>query len=442
MIGAGPAGLTATKNLVHAGFHVDCYDSQHEVGGIWNFANDRSSIHESTRMISSKRLTEFSDFRMPREYPHYPGHRQAFEYLKSYAKHFNLYPYIQLGQSVESVRLTGRAGQADSTERGWIVRTNRQSEAIRYDGVVVANGHHSSPLWPEIPGLRGDTGSGERFAGEVIHARDYRSTEILRGRRVLVIGAGNSGCDLAVEAANYAKSASISMRRGYHFFPKYLFGAPLDRCGENMHRWKIKSVLNGSVYRWITKICLLVTIGKLESTGLPAPDHRLFESHPIVNSKMVDCVRNGKLKVRRDVRRLEGHRIEFTDGSEAEFDLVICATGYKPSFPFLDPAFGTSQLVLNMFDPSVEGLWFIGLIQPDGGIWQLADYQSQLLAKYLQRHQAEGHDNRWLDSLIGSGSSGSPRRDRARYLASPRHAFEVDYFEYRDRLKTLIRKLH
>ena len=174
VIGAGPAGLTATKNLLQAGFHVDCYDSQDEVGGIWNFANGRSSIHESTRMISSKRLTEFCDFRMPREYPHYPGHRQALQYLKSYASHFDLNPHLHLGQSVESVRPAERAGQEcgtvvpncsqpDIENQQWIVRTNRHSESKRYDGVVVANGHHSSPLWPKLPGLRSADESGSSF---------------------------------------------------------------------------------------------------------------------------------------------------------------------------------------------------------------------------------------------------------------------------------------
>ena len=127
VIGAGPAGLTATKNLLQSGFHVDCYDSQESVGGIWNFANGRSSIHESTRMISSKRLTEFCDFRMPREYPHYPGHRQALEYLKSYASHFKLGPHIHLGQSVESVRPAERAGQELSLIHISSPRDKRQS---------------------------------------------------------------------------------------------------------------------------------------------------------------------------------------------------------------------------------------------------------------------------------------------------------------------------
>ena len=436
IIGAGPAGLTAAKNFRQAGLQFDCFEAKQDVGGIWNSEEGQSSIHDATRMISSKRLTEFCGFRMPKNYPHYPNHQQVFSYLQQYAKAFELYPRIQFGSRVAAVR---RLDQSRETAQGrWSVRIDGEDQPKIYDGVVVANGHHWQPRWPQFV----DSDSG--FAGEVIHAREYQSSEMLRGRRVLIVGAGNSGCDIAVEAANYAESATISMRRGYHFFPKFLFGAPLDRCGETMHRWGIRNALGGSLYRLITRCCLRIAVGPPEKAGLPKPDHQIFKSHPIVNSRIVDCVRNRQLRVAADVRRLTSTGVEFSDGAKEDFDLIICATGYDTSFPFLnseDLAWPQQnpQLFLNVFDSDKEGLWFIGLIQPDGGIWQLADFQSQLLTLYLLSEQdADASKSIWFRKLTCEPLE--KRRDG--YLNSPRHRIEVDYFQYRDLLRKYIREFN
>jgi len=174
---------------------------------------------------------------------------------------------------------------------------------------------------------------------------------------------------------------------------------------------------------------------------MPKPDHRLFQSHPIVNSRILDCVRQGQLQVKPDVDRLAGDRVVFNDGSEVECDLIIYATGFKLSFPFLSPTVAPlsnlADLALNMFDPVDDGLWFVGLIQPTGGIWQLADYQSQLLAHFIQSERQGSNAAEWFRDLLKSQST---RRERRNYVPSTRHALEVDYFEYRDEMKRRIRQ--
>jgi hypothetical protein len=182
-------------------------------------------------------------------------------------------------------------------------------------------------------------------------------------------------------------------------------------------------------------------LGPAWRTGVPKPDHKLFESHPIINSQIHHHVGHGNLVLRPDVERFAGQRVRFVDGRVDEVDLVIYATGYRITIPFMDPRHlnwgdGAPRLFLNVFHPERDDLFVVGLIQPASGQWGLVDYQAQLVAAYLNG----------LDA-------GSPRASRFRelkqrhapdlssgaaYLPSPRHALEVEYYSYRRRLQKLI----
>ncbi len=424
VIGAGPAGLAACKNLQELAIPYDCFEREADIGGNWLFGSRHSSVNSATNMISSKRLTEFRGYRMPAEYPQYPSHRQALEYLRDYADAFGLYEHIRTNQSVSKVEPVGeswRVTTADDVQRS-------------YRGVLIANGHHWHPRWPAVPG---------EFSGQLIHAHDYKTPEILSGRRVLVIGAGNSGCDIAVEAAKYARHCCLSMRRGYHFLPKYLCGAPIDRCGENMHRWKVPLWL----YRKIADVLTYIAVGPLRRYGLPEPDHRLFESHPIINSQIFHFLAHEQMEVKPDVKSFSGSSVAFADGSQAEFDLIVCATGYNVHLPFCDRRIinwnnGKPELYLNVFHPRYDNLFVVGLIQPDGGIWQLADLQSQLIGWFvLAQTQAPA----LADWFRREKASNASLRTSIRYVDSPRHAIQVEYFRYRDilikNIETFARRL-
>jgi cation diffusion facilitator CzcD-associated flavoprotein CzcO len=243
---------------------------------------------------------------MPDDYPPYPSHAQALAYLRAYARQFGLYEHIEFGRMVTQVAPV-EGGEA------WEVSVAGEERPRRYRGVVIANGHHWDPLWPDYPG---------RFAGEVLHARQYKSAEQLRGRRVLVVGAGNSGCDIAVEAAQHAEAAFLSLRRGYHFLPKFLLGAPVDGGNAFLHRWHAPLWLR----RWITGWLVHIAQGPLERYGLPAPDHALFETHPIVNSQLLYWLGHGKIGVRPDVQELAGDRVRFIDGREEIWSSMRPAT--------------------------------------------------------------------------------------------------------------------
>ena len=423
IIGAGPAGLAAAKNFRQAGLAVQIFEREDDVGGNWYFGRPASSVCHATHMISSKRMSQFADFPMPKEYPPYPRHDQALAYLRNYAQHFGLYDVTRFQTSV--TRVERAAGDA---ERWQITLAN--GEVQEFAGVVIASGHHHDPLWPELAG---------EFHGQIIHAKDYKNPEQIRGRRVLVIGGGNSGCDLAVEAAAHGSAAFLSLRRGYHFLPKFLFGGPLDAGGELFQKWHVPVWLQQRITAGLVKIA----VGRPERYGLPKPMHRLFETHPIVHSQLLYSVGHGHVQVRPAVASLQGDQVRFVDGREEQIDIIICATGYKTTFPFLDESLlltaeGSPRLFLNAFHPLHDRLFVAGLIQPNGAIWPLVDWQARLMAAFLLAQETAPAKAAWFRQIKSRGPDdlgGGLHYDR-----SPRHRLEVEFFAYRERLKKLLRK--
>lgn len=420
VVGAGPSGLTALKNFRDRGLAVDGLERESDVGGVWNYGSGAGGVYASTYMISSKRQTQFLDFPMPDTFPPYPSHRQALEYLRSYASHHGLQESLQFGAEVTSI--VADAGQ-------WLVALKGETKPRRYRGVVIANGHHHVPLLPTIRG---------EFTGATIHSHEYRTPDILRGKRVLVIGAGNSGCDIAVEGAQHAAATFLSVRRGYHFLPKFLLGVPVDSADAWLHSWWIPLWLR----RWLTRWLVGIASGSPEKYGLPAPDHQLFETHPIVNSQLLYYLGHGAIGVRPEVQEFRGQKVVFTDGREEAIDLVVYATGYQIRFPFLaeqelDWAEGRPDLFLHAFSRRHDNLFVAGMIQPNGGLWQLADWQGRLMAAFAESQEKHPVNADWFRRVkkdsrpdISGGIS---------YVASPRHWLEVEYFAYRDLLQNLVR---
>ena len=420
IIGAGTSGLTVAKNFLQAQIPFDCLEREDEIGGNWNFGKPNSSIYDSTHLISSKQLTEYTDFPMPQEYPEFPNHRQVLEYLRAYAQNFGINEHIQFETSVDS--LTPR-------ENGWRVRLSSGEERL-YRGVVIANGHNWDPRLPEYAG---------EFSGTTVHSSEYKTPDILKDQRVLVVGGGNSGCDLAVESSLHAARAFVSWRRGYHLLPKFFKGKPIDQCGETLLKLRLPLWMRrlgaAMVIRWV--------LGPAELAGLPKPDHRLFESHPIINSRLHGQVAHGDLTVKPDIVEFDGTAVRFVDGTVEEVDVILFATGFKLSFPFIDQQYlnwqeGRPNLYLNVFHPDYDNLFFAGLIQPDSGQWGLVDYQAQLISKYLSQTKREKNTT----SIINARKRSSRQKShwRVGYLETPRHLLEVEHFSYRRQLQKLIQK--
>jgi hypothetical protein len=429
VIGAGPSGLTALKNLHACGIEAECLEREAEIGGNWCFGSPASCVLESTRLISSQRLTEYTDFPMPREWPAYPDHRRCLEYLRGYAAHFGLLDAIRVNTSVERIE-PGPHG-------GWSVEVSGSAPTV-YAGVLLATGHNREPRWPEIA---------RSFTGILLHARDYKSPTApvpIAGRRVLVIGGGNSGCDIAVEASFHASCLVHSTRRRYHVIPRDVLGRPSDLRAERLLSMKAPLWLR----RLVSRRAIARTIGLPRAHGLPEPDHRLWESHPVINDRLYARISAGGIRPAGDVVAFEDQEAIFQDGSREAFDIVICATGYRTTFPGITPAdlHATDdaidleplpRLYLHCLHPHRSDIAVIGLIQPDSGQWGLTDLQSQVVARMILADRHSPAAAAWL------------ARERQRpwpagtihYLDSPRHRLEVEHFSYRHALQRLIRGL-
>jgi hypothetical protein len=312
---------------------------------------------------------------------------------------------------------------------GWDV-TLASGPPRRYAGIVIASGHNHVPRWPEIEG---------RFTGALLHAADYKSPTVpvtLAGRRVLVIGGGNSGCDIAVECSRHAGHTTHSTRRGYYVIPREILGRPADLRAERL--------LKMAAPLWLRRLVSLRaidrTIGLPWRHGLPRPDHRLWETHPIINSEILAQIDAGAIEPAGDVVRFDGATAVFADGRRRPFDVVICATGYRTTFPFIDPALlgptaadGIPDLFLNLLHRRRDDIAVVGMVQPDSGQWGITDLQSRLVAQLALASRSAPRAAAWL-----YGQRQRPQRRDGRYLDSPRHRLEVEHFSYRRRLERLI----
>ncbi len=365
IIGGGFSGLGVAAAMSSHGIPFDLLEADDDVGGNWYHG-----VYETAHIISSKKTTEYSDYPMPDDYPDFPSAAQMLAYLRDYCDRMAIREHVQLRTFVEHVRPA--PGDA------WEVSL-RGGETRRYRGVVICNGHHWDKRIPTYPGT---------FTGELIHSKDYKSPDLLRGRRVLVIGGGNSACDVAVEAARFAACSHISLRRGYWFLPKTLLGVPtVEYLRPFFPLW---------AQRLFIRALVRIVFGRYERYGLPRPDHKIFERHPTLNSQLLYFIKHGRIRPERDIARYDGRIVEFTDGRRQEFDLIVAATGFHVSLPMLDADVlewkdGYPQLIEGIFPPNHKNLYVFGLGQPRYGAGPLISAGSDLLCRIVKTQPALRH---------------------------------------------------
>jgi dimethylaniline monooxygenase (N-oxide forming) len=418
IIGAGSSGIVACQVLGARGIAFDCFEKGSQVGGNWRYENDNgmSSAYRSLHINTSRRVMAFKTLPMPDHYPDYPNHFQMAAYFDEYADHFGLREKISFSTEVI---------EAKPVEGGWEV-TVEDADGARetrgYRAVVVANGHHWDPRWPE-PAFPGS----EEFSGEQIHVHHYREPDVLPGKRVLVLGLGNSAVDVAVESSRIADATFLAMRRGAYVLPKYINGKPIDETTN-----PFISALPIAVQRFFVNRALsIAAAGDMTAYGLPQPDHKLFEAHPTVSSELLPRLGHGDIAVKPNIDRFLGARtVRFVDGSEEEIDLVVYCTGYKMTFPFFDPevfAAPDNRLPLYRRVVSVErpGLFLIGFIQPLGPIMPLVEAQCEWVADVIG-----GRATLPPAAAMRKGIESEERKMRKRFVASKRHTVEVDFYPY------------
>lgn len=424
IIGAGASGITAAQVLAERGLAFDCFEMGSDVGGTWRYDNDNgvSSAYRSLHINTSREAMQYAAFPMPDTYPDYPSHWQIAEYFDAFVDHFGLRDRITFRTEVTRVVPRGSGGfevTTRSRERG------REPEVRGYDHVVVANGHHWDPRWPE-PGFPGS----EHFPGEQIHAHYYRTPDLFEDRRVVVLGIGNSAADIAVESSRVASETYLAMRRGAHVIPKYVFGVPTDHLTDSA-----LARTHHKVQQLGMRALLRLSVGKVTDYGLPEPDHQVLDAHPTVSDELLTRLGHGDITVKPSIDRFDGSNVHFTDSSSVEADVVVYSTGYKISFPFLDeqvvaPTDNRVGLYRRVVDPDHPGLYFVGLIQPLGSVMPLAEQQAHWVADLVS-----GVATLPPVSEMRAQISSYDEAVRRRYVASKRHTIQVDAASYRAELE-------
>ncbi|WP_417712812.1 flavin-containing monooxygenase [Pseudophaeobacter arcticus] len=415
LIGAGPMGLAMAKLLKEQGIPFQGFELHSDVGGLWDIDAPLSTMYETAHLISSKKMTQFDDFPMDDEVAEYPSHWEMRRYFCDFARHFDLYNDYAFNCQVLSCDPLGDSGA------GWRVSWRDgegQEHSAVFAGVLIANGTLAEP---NIPSFKG------HFDGELIHSSQYRDPRQFADKRVLIVGAGNSGCDIAVDAIHHGVSCDISMRRGYYFVPKYVFGKPADTMGGaiRLPMW-LKRRIDGLILKWF--------VGDPQKYGFPKPDYALYESHPVVNSLILFHAGHGDLEVRPDIDHIDGKTVHFADGSQAEYDMILTATGYLLHYPFIDKEQlnwqgAAPHLYLNCMHPTRDDLFVLGMVEASGLGWQGRHEQAEMVARYIKG--------------LRDGSAGAAQLQREKstgferatggmnYLKLARMAYYVDKATYR-----------
>jgi cation diffusion facilitator CzcD-associated flavoprotein CzcO len=368
IVGAGPSGLSALRALTNAGFDAVAFERGKRVGGVWTLEDRPTASYRSLHLITSRARTEFAEHPMPDSMPDYPSRDAVGRYIEDYVEHFGLADRIRLESEVVNARRLDGAGWEIELAGG---------ETERFDSLVVANGHNEIPKWPEPPY------PGE-FDGRQLHALEYDDPDELRGRRVLVVGMGNSAMDIVTDASYVAERALLSVRSGSWVIPKRLLGQPADqvvRPWVAVHvPWWIRQPLSEALLR--------ITVGPPDRYGLPAPDRGLFQSHPTITDTVLSRISHGEITPKPGIERFTGGGVRFTDGSEETVDTILWCTGYSVEIPFLDESFTGSDprelpLYKRILHLEHDDLFFIGLMQSTGSAFPIVERQSTLLAEHL-----------------------------------------------------------
>lgn len=415
IVGAGSSGVAAAKALKERGVAFECFEKGSDLGGMWRYGNDNgvSSAYRSLHIDTSRRNLGYSDFPIPGHLPDFLSHWEVAEYLDAYAERFGVRPHIRFRAEVAEVSPSGDA---------WKV-TLKDGEEKRYSAVLVANGHLWDPRWPSFPG---------RFDGTAIHSHHYKTADPFEDKRVLVVGIGNSAVDIAVDLCRRAKSVHLSTRRSAWVMPKYLMGIPVDRWGAFFTR---RLRLPVRVSRSIIQRLMFLTVGDQERFGLPRPKHPMWKEHATLSQELLPYIGHGWIRVKPDVRELQGDRVAFVDGSAEPIDAVIYATGYKTTFPFLKPEVfevrdNRVALYRRVLPPDRPGLYFVGLLQPIGATIPLVEIQARWLAAVLAS-EVELPDRAAMEAEIARHHRNLARR----YVNSARYTLEVDFKEYAAQLR-------
>jgi dimethylaniline monooxygenase (N-oxide forming) len=416
IIGAGAGGLCAAKHLKQAGMDVTIYEMGSCIGGLWVYENDNglSPAYKSLHVNSEAKVTAYKDFPFPDDSPLYPDHRQMVSYLEDYSKSFGL---------VELIRFRSKVNSVKSLIDQWQVEIDGHKPEI-FDLVVVASGHQSEPRHPPFA---------SDFTGEYLHAHSYREPEGFAGKDVLVVGVGNSACDIASDICTHTKSVTLAARSPVLLMPRMFLGVPTSRVLAKLEKpwmpWPLRRFIRTTIAR--------MAHGTMEQWGFVTPKTR---THPAGHHLLIGHFIWGRITAKPGIKSIDSTNVEFVDGSHQKFDTMIAATGYEVRTPFLDEQFSPMDgdwpdLYLRIAKPGVQNLFYIGFFNVSGGgnIRMMDDQAKHIAALATGKYSLPDKEN-MLKSI-----EAEREHIRQHYPDSPRYGLELDPIEYRAQLAKAIK---
>ncbi|EDL39193.1 flavin-containing monooxygenase 12 [Mus musculus] len=379
VIGAGVSGLGAIKCCLEEGLEPTCFEKKSDIGGLWKYEEIPKSgnlgIYKSLTCNTSKEMTAFSDYPIPDHYPNYMHHSKMMEYLRMYARHFGLMKHIQFQTNVCNIKK--RPDFSSSGQWDVVVETEEMQKTYIFDGIMVCSGHYTEKYFPlqDFEGI-------SKFQGSYLHTWEYKHPDNFVGKRVAVIGLGNSGADVAGEISRVADQVFLSTRQGAWIWNRvWDHGEPMDTTVFTRYN------------RAVQKICPRYIINRQMEKKLNGrfnhanygllPTHRILEQRTVLSDDLPNRIIIGKVKIKPNVKEFTSTSAIFEDGTKENIDVVIFATGYKLSFPFLSDDSGVLDNQYSMFKyvfpPELEKptLAFIGILQPAGAILPTSELQSR-----------------------------------------------------------------
>lgn len=415
VIGAGSAGLVALKTLRESGVDAVAFEGGRRVGGIWVFENDNglSSAYRTLHINTDRKRTAFAGAPFPRNIQYYPTHWEMAQYFADYADKYDLWPHVRFGVWVDHVE------RAEGSESGWVV-TTKDGEKHRFDNIVIATGHLSVPSHPDA--------IKDAFSCEYLHSHYYRSPDPYVGKRVCVIGVGNSAADISTDICNVTESTVMVARSGVLIRPKFAFGVPYPDIMLALQKPWIPGRVRGLVN---ALLCYLIH-GKMERLGFVKLTEK---AHPTSSATLVNHILYNRVRVKNGIEKIDGSTIHFTDGSSEIFDVLIAATGYKIDVPFLRDHLTVESNRLELWKrivhPDLPGIFFQGFANA-----------SDLPLNYMFERQAE-----WITQFVVGNATLPPaeemRQDILRkraeidavYRHTPRHTIDEEMLPYTAELR-------
>lgn len=406
MIGAGPSGIVTTKELLEEGHDPICFERADDIGGVFRFGEEDGVVWESCRLTSSGLLTAFSDYPAPVDQLEHMTAGEYAAYLTRYADTFGVTPRLRLETTVSSV-----ARNPDGSWLVYSVTPEGASDEEQFDAVALCSGLHQHPARPELPGV-------DRFTGEVMHGAEYRRPAQVKSRRVLIVGAGESGADIVAEISDHATETVVSLRRGVAVLPRTIRGHPNDyrtcRIANSSADWVFETrnpadrrkldvyrivffpvVVADKLVQLADRLAERVRASRrppieratthLTKQLLAESGGTLQEQFGTKSDEWVAAIASGRCRRAGAVERFDERGVRFVDGARFEPDIVILCTGFETKIPVLDASVADAPRYLHTFAPTVgPSLACIGFMRPAfGAIPPLAELQARWFALVL-----------------------------------------------------------